>query len=442
MTPITLYQSEESAPPSLTDAVEGDFVRAFRMARRHFVAKLALIAVGAMACISIMMHVMLSGHFRWFGSTEVMVILIAGVLFYIRNRIPRAAFRISASLLVWVQLACSLLTLIDDPTGVPPLAAAMFATSCFTLLYPADRVSLTLMTMVNVGVVFSTYVQHAGNPELPVIYTFFALFTCALRFYFDFAVTGEGRRELRYRLMCAPPHLVLAGGGESFEDAALNFQPESTFCVCLATDWRRYFNMQDQLSASQMAMSLSEFYDLCDRILRVCLPRGNYFADWIADELCVTIYAEGSMSESELVIAAVSFANRLVAAREEFTRMYGLPTELDLGISSGEAVLGIMGPEMHRKATALGEVPGRARRIYGAGRLMRMLLGPADKVILDARTAALLPGDFGQKRIELTAGQSIRDFADREMYVIVPEVDQDGDSSGRDGANRRRSGAA
>lgn len=422
----------------MSATVEDAFLRKFKAARRHFVAKLALIAVCGMALLSIGMHVLLSGHFYWFSATEVLVLGSALGFLAIRNKISMTFFRLAASILVWAQIAFCLLFLVDDPGSVVPLAAAMFATSCFTLLYPADRFSLTAMTLANICVVGLTFLKGDGRPELMAIYGIFAVFTYALRIYFDFAVTAEGRREFRYRLMCAPPQMVLEGGGEHFEDAALNFVPAPTFCVCLATDWRNYSTLQGHLSPSQMAMSLSEFYDLCDRILRVCLPKGNYFADWIADELCLTIYAEGHTNESELVASAVGFANRLIAAREEFSRMYGLPTELDVGISSGQAVLGIMGPELHRKATALGEVPGRARRIYGAGRLMRMLLGPADKVILDAKTAALLPADFGQTRFDLAAGQSIRDFPDREIYVITPEIKKDGDHSDRS----RRSGAA
>jgi class 3 adenylate cyclase len=213
----------------------------------------------------------------------------------------------------------------------------------------------------------------------------------------------------------------MKGAKDTFQDSVENFMPEKIFCVCLATDWRQYFQSETKLSPSQLSMSISEFYDLCERILHVCLPRGNYFSHWIADELCVTIYQTPETDAKELAGCGVEFGKKLIEARKEFTRLYGLPTELDIGISSGEAVIGMMGPESQKKATALGEVPGRARRIYGSAGLMRMTLGRRDRLILDAATAALLPEDSAPVRIELTNSQSIRDFPDREVFVITPE---------------------
>lgn len=425
MTPITLYQSEESAPSSLSSAMEDGFLHTWKEARRHFIAKLALVAVSVLSFLSALLYKVMINANSAVPVSQAGICLVAVILFAQRGKIGRPALRLCASLLVWVQMAFCMLYIVDQSSGqmalLVPLGVGMLSTACFVILYPADRFSLTVMVIVNIAISGSAlFTGGSGLPAL-IIYSLFCLFILALRLYFDVRRLEEGKKEFRYRMMCAPPHIVAMGAGGSFQDSIEKFAAKSVFCVCLATDWRRYFGLKSVLSPSQLSMSVSEFYDLCERILRICLPKGNYFTDWIADELSLTIFATEDTTQKELVACAMDFATRLITARSEFTRMHGVPTELDLGISSGDAIIGMMGPESHKKATALGEVPGRARRIYGAGRLMRMILGPMDKIIMDSRTAALIDSDCGQKRIVLSQGQSIRDFADREIFVIVPE---------------------
>ena len=425
MTPENLFYEDQPGALSKTMLLEKDFLRTWKSAQRHFIAKCTLVGATLFSTLSAILYAVLLEHSQFIIAAELSMCVAAVSIFMFCKRLSPSALRYLATALVWTQMAVSLWNLGHaEPSlqgTVLPLSISILAVCCFVMLYPAGRFSLSFLVAVNTAVA-SSYIYGAGTGAIAtVIYGIYSALMLLFRLYFDSRQLQSGRNEFRFRMMCAPPHLVMKGARETFQDSVENFMPEKIFCVCLATDWRQYFQNETKLSASQLSMSISEFYDLCERILHICLPRGNYFSHWIADELCVTIYQTPETDASELARCGVDFGTKLIAARREFTRLYGLPTELDIGISSGEAVIGMMGPESQKKATALGEVPGRARRIYGSARLMRMMLGRRDRLILDAATAALLPQDAGHIKVELATSQSIRDFPDREVFVMTPE---------------------
>jgi class 3 adenylate cyclase len=425
MTPENLFYEDQPGVLSKTMMLESEFLRTWRSAQRHFIAKCTLVGSALFSVLSALFYAALVENSQIIAAAELSICGAAVALFMCRKRLSPEALRYLTTALVWTQMAISLWNLGHAETSlegtVLPLAVSILAVCCFVMLYPAGRFSLTVLVLVNTFIAGS-YIYGAGSGAIAtVIYAIYSTLMLLFRLYFDNRQLQNGRSEFRFRMMCAPPHLVMKGAKDTFQDSVENFMPEKIFCVCLATDWRQYFQSETKLSPSQLSMSISEFYDLCERILHICLPRGNYFSHWIADELCVTIYQTPETDAKDLARCGVDFGTKLIEARQEFTRLYGLPTELDIGISSGEAVIGMMGPESQKKATALGEVPGRARRIYGSARLMRMTLGRRDRLILDAATAALLPENSGHIKIELTNSQSIRDFPDREVYVMTPE---------------------
>jgi class 3 adenylate cyclase len=425
MTPENLFYEDQPGAFSKTMILENEFLLAWKSAQRHFIAKCALVGVALFSTLSAILYAALIEHSQLIVAMELSMWLAAVSLIVFRKRFSPSSLQYIATVLVWAQMAVSLWNLgLAEPSlegTVLPLSISILAVCYFVMLYPAGRFSLSFLVVINT-VIASRYIYGAGTGAIAtVIFCFYSALMLIFRLYFDSRQLQDGRNEFRFRMMCAPPHLVMKGARETFQDSVENFMPEKIFCVCLATDWRQYFQSETKLSPSQLSMSISEFYDLSQRILHICLPRGNYFSHWIADELCVTIYQTPEADAKELVRCGVDFGTKLIAARREFTRLYGLPTELDIGISSGEAVIGMMGPESQKKATALGEVPGRARRIYGSARLMRMMFGRRDRLILDAATAALLPSDAGHIKVELATSQSIRDFPDRAVFVMTPE---------------------
>jgi hypothetical protein len=425
MTPENLFYEDQAGVLSKSMEMEGDFLRSWKSAQRHFIAKCTLVGSALFSLLSAVLYAAFVQNSKSIVIAEMALCLAAVAIFFFRKSLTPTHLRLLATALVWIQMGVSLWNLaVAEPSlegSMLPLSIVMLAVCCFVMLYPAGRLSLSILVLVNT-VVASSLIYGAGTGAIATgIYAIYSVLMLLFRLYFDSRQSQNGRNEYRFRMMCAPPHLVMKGARDTFQDSVENFMPEKIFCVCLATDWRQYFQSELKLSPSQLSMSISEFYDLCERILLLCLPKGNYFSHWIADELCVTIYQTPDTDSKELARCGVEFATKLIAARREFTRLYGLPTELDIGISSGEAVIGMMGPDSQKKATALGEVPGRARRIYGSARLMRMMLGRRDRLIMDSATAALLPAEAGHIKVPLTSMQCIRDFPDREVFVMTPE---------------------
>lgn len=425
MTPENLFHEDQVGAFSKTMQMESEFLHTWKSAQRHFIAKCTLVGSALFSLLSAILYAAFVQNSMSIVIAEMTICVSAVAMFFFRKSLTPTTLRGLATALIWIQMAVSLWNLaVAEPSlegTVLPLSIGMLAVCCFVMLYPAGRFSLSILVLVNTAVTCSLIYGAGTGAVATVIYAIYSVSMFLFRLCFDSRQSQSGRNEYRFRMMCAPPHLVMKGARDTFQDSVENFMPEKIFCVCLATDWRQYFQTELKLSPSQLSMSISEFYDLCERILLLCLPKGNYFSHWIADELCVTIYQTPDTDSKELARCGVEFATKLIAARLEFTRLYGLPTELDIGISSGEAVIGVMGPDSQKKATALGEVPGRARRIYGSARLMRMMLGRRDRLIMDAATAALLPVDAGHIKVPLTSLQSIRDFPDREVFVLTPE---------------------
>lgn len=288
------------------------------------------------------------------------------------------------------------------------------------VLYPGRRRGLyVLLALVVVGAHLGMR-PVAGGAIWAAIYTIFIGFTLVMRLDQDRRAQRAARADYRFRSQVAPMHIVRHATGEGADLQEL-FKPELKECACLSSDWRNYQELSASMSPSQLTMTLNEYYDLCQALLEKCLPKGNYYTDWIADEFFTVIYAVDGEEPARLVDAALRFGTELILAKEEFARVHGLPRAIDIGISSGKALLGLMGPEGHRKATALGEVPGRARRFQGGGKLLRKKRGDADRIIFGRECLMRLQTAYEVASETLDAGESIRDVQDREVYFLEPK---------------------
>ena len=213
------------------------------------------------------------------------------------------------------------------------------------------------------------------------------------------------------------PIQVMNGAVESTQSIANTFKNESKFCVCISSDWRGYQKLSSQINADALAKVLEDYYGVCIGLLNHHFPCGNYFADWIADELFVVIYPDESMSDTDLVNAALEYSLELLQEKIPFYKKYGLPEAIDIGISTGQASLGLMGPKNNRKLTALGEVPGRSRRIQGTGKLLRARLGEQDRVILGLESLMQISKAFPIKSYTVE-GRRLRDLEDDKLFYI------------------------
>jgi class 3 adenylate cyclase len=311
------------------------------------------------------------------------------------------------------------------------LASSTFTTfAAFGVLLTPGRLKPLLVgiAVLVAGGVLAMLPAEGGQTWATIFGTtmFFSLVT---RWALEARLSQLARREYDFATLVAPAHFVRhALRAEGGLDEA--FKPKTQYCVCVASDWRNYQELAATLSASQLTMSLNEYYDLCHTLLSRHLPKGNYYADWIADELFVVIFGAEDDDQTALVEGALGFAQDLVASRAEFARIHGLPRALDVGISAGEALLGLMGPARQRKATALGEIPGRSRRFQAAGKLVRKRLGEADRVLFDRECLLRIRQPFPVKQMDLTEREAIRDVADRELFYLEPTQEVGGGGGG------------
>ena len=181
------------------------------------------------------------------------------------------------------------------------------------------------------------------------------------------------------------PKQVLLQAVESQSNVSDIFKPEMRYCVCLCSDWRNFQAFANGVPPSQLAETLENYYDLQIKLLDQEFPEGNYFIDWIADELFVVAFLIPSCDESALIDRATRFAIESLAARPTFFETHGAPNGIDVGISACSTTLGMLGPVGNKKATALGQVPGLARRLQMFGKSLRAGHGSVDRIVIDPR---------------------------------------------------------
>ena len=327
---------------------------------------------------------------------------------------------LTAGLLLDLWFFRVILTLPKDEANLhlQLVIAAIFAEAQLSVqFYPGKGRELVIATTV---FALLTPIAMNGIAAFYGVYIIFFVmmgFCVWIRLMFDARLEKEAEREFAMLSQVAPIRMVKEAGATGV-DLKERFSAAAGFCVCIASDWRNYQALAERIAPSQLAMSLNEYYDLCYKVLLRRLPQGNFFADWIADELFVVLYALEGQDDGELVNSAVGIATDLLEARAEFARLHGAPKALDVGIAAGPALIGMMGPKLLRKATALGAVPGRSRRLQIAGKLMRQLHGESDRVILGHECLMRLNLPVEVKTVALDATHMVRDLDDRELYYI------------------------
>ena len=196
------------------------------------------------------------------------------------------------------------------------------------------------------------------------------------------------------------------------------FRPAMRPCICLPSDWRNYQLLSANLDAAELEAILSRYYEYVQVILHDIVSEGNYFSDWIADELFVVIFCKDESQLSEIGRLALRFSQRLLECKNGLFSFGGHAPGIDIGLASGHAYVGMLGPDGHKKATALGEIPGRARRLQSVGRTLRGRLGENDRIIFGADIANLCAEKTTFRTLLLEARERPRDIGDDFLYFL------------------------
>ena len=207
------------------------------------------------------------------------------------------------------------------------------------------------------------------------------------------------------------PKQVLMQAVESGTNVSELFKPELRYSVCICSDWRNFQSYAASVNPAQLAITLESYYNLQINLLDKEFPDGNYFIDWIADELFVVAFVTPTCNEACLLQRAINYAAACITARPTFCAVYHAPGGIDLGISAGTTTMGMLGPEGNKKATALGQIPGLSRRLQTIGKNLRQSLGNQDRIIVDPRlTLDQIDQNLNFKMVQISEKLQVKDL--------------------------------
>ncbi len=239
------------------------------------------------------------------------------------------------------------------------------------------------------------------------------------------------KKEYRTRERLIPSH-ILRSSSHKDRDSEEVFLPSERQCVYIASDWRGYQKLSETIDPRKLTEALNAYYDLCDSLLQKYFPEGNYYSDWIADELFVVVLPVDDKPEINISEQAVNFSVELTHQRPSFEEQYAFPEAIDIGLSYGPAIVGLMGPSNHKKATALGQYPGKSRRYQDVGKYLRKSMYASDRVIFGQSILMNLKNiDYDIKKSSNDSNMKFRDLEDNFVFYIedVQEKCNEADSS-------------
>jgi hypothetical protein len=283
------------------------------------------------------------------------------------------------------------------------------------IFYPGRKRSIAAMMLV----VFSSCIYVLGSWShywlQHIISMIILALGMALRFYIDVFLQSMARTEYQFRCMTVPQHLLQLSSTTS-RSLELAFPSIVQPCVCLSSDWHDYQELVKIMTPSTLAEALDRYYENVYELLRTYFPEGTYFADWLGDEFFAVIYSGGEIINREYVLRSLTLAREILRARVSFYESHGIPAAVDIGIAAGQAVIGLLGHPNHRKATAIGETPGRSRRMQGMGKILRRDVSDRDRVIFGDEIRAILSDEIAIHQFDIPDHTEIRDVADRMIY--------------------------
>jgi len=140
------------------------------------------------------------------------------------------------------------------------------------------------------------------------------------------------------------------------------FPTQEYYAVCLCSDWRDYQKISNTTKREKVEKMLEKFYTIIYKELDKSNLNGQYYADWTADELFIIFY--GNNDEKEKVRReALNFTHSLATSiYMDITAKVDKGIMYDIGLSSGNGLIGLQGPKNYKKTSITGDVAGNSKR--------------------------------------------------------------------------------
>lgn len=207
-------------------------------------------------------------------------------------------------------------------------------------------------------------------------------------FYFRREFVGSLDTKLSHLKTFLPDNVAkLIMFKNDWKDITHAFQAKERFTICLCADWRNFQQLCNQKSSAEISDTIEKYYDIVIRHLEKVFPDGNYYVNWVADELFVIFYTDTDSNRENLEKKVVGFANNMTTSIFEEINLTIKNWELmyDIGVSCGNGLLGLQGPSRLKKTTLTGEVAGRAKRYQEEAKRIRKNFGSSYPIlVLDA----------------------------------------------------------
>lgn len=162
------------------------------------------------------------------------------------------------------------------------------------------------------------------------------------------------------------------------------------------------------ISAEQVAKVISEFLDICIKILlKYDLTIDKFLGDGIM-AFCNAPLTRSNYVE-RVIHAAIEIQNYFKENQSQFMQYWNSPLQLRIGISEGNALVGFYGHDRYFKTyTALGPVINKASRLCGAADSNEILL---DENVIKHNTGLFLVKSIGQR--------TLKGFQTEEVFALV-----------------------
>lgn len=374
------------AEPTFDTKSEQDFVMHYISRHEHKVAKIYLIAASfgwllpAIATWQGLLATKEGLLLTWFHITKSLVALTL-LCFVQSTRILRFSV---LSMLVSAQFVWMLAAILSQPVSgnhysLPAMWVGYILIGNFLL--PFRSYTHNLVFLITLATSYLGLKHYPERDLSAIIIAVSIVISQNYRIYIQRMIKSTSIRAYREQSRYIPRQVLMKAARENKSILEL-FAPTKRFCICICSDWRKFQSLSSGISMTTLGQGLSSYYQsLVDKLYQR-FPDGQFFVDWIADELFLVVFAQDERVDRELVQESFLMSQEILKFRKEFFIQNGFPAGADVGISCGVASVGVFGNGGIAKATAFGAVPGVARDLQDIAKKLRRTHGAFDRIVM------------------------------------------------------------